>query len=54
MKPPDVICIELPEKENPLIKWINLENWAISNNDGYLKDRAHQMILNLLHKQQTK
>lgn len=46
MKPPDVICID-SQKENPLLKWVNLSNWAVANNDHYLKERAYQMILKL-------
>lgn len=45
-KPPDVIYID-SKKENPLLKWINLSNWAIENNDKYLQERAYQMVLKL-------
>lgn len=45
-KPPDAIYIER-RKENPLLKWINLSNWAIINSDKYLQERAYQMVLKL-------
>lgn len=45
-KPPDVLVYDR-SKENPLLKWVNLSNWAVNNNDGYLKERAYQMILKL-------
>jgi hypothetical protein len=46
-KTPDIIHIDDP-KENPLLKWINLSNWAIENNDQYLRERAYEMVLKLL------
>lgn len=46
-KPPDVIYIG-NTKESPLLKWVNLNNWAVYNNDKYLQERAYQMILKLL------
>jgi len=45
-KPTDVIYVYNP-KESPLYKWINLLEWAIKNNDEYLRQRVKNQIENL-------
>lgn len=43
-KPPDVIYMPNKIKENPIIKWLDLSQWAFLNGDKYLYQRALEIL----------
>ncbi len=49
-KPPDVIYIDKKPKPN-IDNFLNLLNWAVINNDGYLYERAFKKIKELTRAQ---